>query len=55
MFESCFARLFGIEALNCGVDLARYRYVCTIPDDVEVETDGLLRVSRAIKLHAIMI
>ena len=32
------------DALNCGVDLARYRYVCTIPDDVEVETDGLLRV-----------
>ena len=32
------------DALNCGVDLARYRYVCTIPDDVEVEPDGLLRV-----------
>lgn len=32
------------DALNCGVDLARFRYVCTVSDDVNVEADALLRV-----------
>jgi hypothetical protein len=31
------------DALNCGLDMARFRYVCTIPDGVQVEPDGLLR------------
>ena len=32
------------DALNCGVSLARYRYVVTVPADVEGDEDALLRL-----------
>jgi cellulose synthase/poly-beta-1,6-N-acetylglucosamine synthase-like glycosyltransferase len=32
------------DALNCGANLARFRYLCTVPSDVRAEADALLRV-----------
>ncbi len=39
--------LTNADALNCGVNLARYRYVLVLPDDLRFDRQALLRLMAA--------
>ena len=37
------------DALNCGINLARYRYVCGVDGDTVLAEDALLRGMRPVQ------